>query len=278
VNAKAVLARELREVSRRLKDFPASKGKDEDLRRDGVASRTQGSTAYIDPMSKNPDTLAGVVSELEELANWMQNTLGSIKMRELRSRVIKVALAVKGCANTWELERKNMPWMRKDVWNPPGPIHDDGPAPEDVPMPGRNSSDFNSIRRELESIAYAVSNKLMPCHTDYPKADFEVHERLKNLVNITRRLQKLWLADEHAIREAHCKRPDYQIPAHKLLFFGPDNGGTELARDMKEQGVRPESKMAGCLNLLAEEGWRVVHRSYNADLAIKQWRVMLEKP
>lgn len=224
---------------------------------------------YIDPAPKNPDALAGVVDELEDLAVWMKRPyrkIGSIKMRELRSKVINAAIMVKGCCAEWQ---------RQQEYERSKSIKYQG---EDVPMPGRNSSDFGSIRKELESIAYAVSNKLMPCHADHHKADFEVYERLKNLVNITHRLQELWLADEETIGQLMRMRPDYHVPRHKILFFGPDNGGTELAKDMEREGVLPESKMEDRLNHFAEHGWHTAHVSYNEHFVMKQWRVMMEKP
>lgn len=225
--------------------------------------------AYIDPEPKNPDALAGVVDELEYLATWMQNTLGAIKMRELRSRVIKAAITVKGCTKEWQRQQEYERSKKPDYQN------------LDVPMPGRNSSDFHSIRKELESIAYSVDNYLVNGeHPTEPSIDKqrETIGRLGNLSNVTHRLQELWLADEESIGQLMQKRPDYQVPMHKLLFFGPDDGGAELSKDMEREGVLPESKMEDRLNHFAEHGWHTAHVSYNEHFVMKQWRVMLEKP
>jgi len=70
--------------------------------------------AYIDPAPKTPETLAEVVGELEDVAELVKHgTLGSIKMKELRQKVIKAAITVKGCASTWEFEREYRPGMNE---------------------------------------------------------------------------------------------------------------------------------------------------------------------
>lgn len=63
----------------------------------------------------------------------------------------------------------------------------------------------------------------------------------------------------------------------KLLFFGPDESGTVLSRDMEAQGIAPESKMDDVLNGLMAEGWRVVFRSFESSHIMRQWRVVLER-
>lgn len=223
---------------------------------------------YIEPEPKTPETLLKTVAELEEISEWMKHgTLGSIKMHELRHKIIKAALAITGCSATWEFEREYRPGMA---------------LPIEAPMPGSNSSEMLGIRRELESIAYSVHNKLQPSHSKYIDADDEVVERLKNLVVVINSLQHRWLEDEESI-SALIRENSFLAanpgPQHKLVVFGPADPSAELAEHMKRAGIKPESEMVDTLNELAKDGWRVVYRHCNpsASLEIAQWRIMLEK-
>lgn len=80
--------------------------------RDDCLPQAGRAKPYLDPNPKTPETLTGVVAELEDVADWVKHgTLGSIKMRELRQKVISAAIKVKGCAATWEFEREHRPGM-----------------------------------------------------------------------------------------------------------------------------------------------------------------------
>lgn len=67
-------------------------------------------------------------------------------------------------------------------------------------------------------------------------------------------------------------------PMCKLLFFGPSDPGSELAKDMEKAGVLPETWLEVVLSQLVREGWRVVLRHYDPSFVMRQWRVMLERP
>lgn len=220
--------------------------------------------AYIDPAPKTPSTLVEVVRELEDVAEWVKHgTLGSIKMKELRQKVIKAAITINGCASTWEFEREHRPGMRE------------------APMPGEHSSKMLNVRKELESIAYAVDSYLQAKTDKSEKGN--ILERLKQVVVVTNGLQQTWLSDEYALgsqaRELAALDAERKEPTkHKLLFFGPSVAEDRVVKDMRRTGTLPESEMDDRINQLMREGWRVVFRHFDPSFHVQQWRVILEKP
>lgn len=225
---------------------------------------SERSNPYLDPAPKTPETLAEVVGELEDVAEWAKHgTLGSIKMRELRQKVIKAAIIVKGCASTWEFEREHRPGMRE------------------APMPGEHSSKMLDVRRELESIVFAIDGYLQ-AKTDRSEKG-NILERLKQVVAATNGLQNAWLSDEYALgsqaRELALLDAERKEPLkHLLLFFGPSVADDRTTKEMARTGTLPEDQMDDRINQLMREGWRVVFRHFDPSFHVEQWRVILEKP
>jgi hypothetical protein len=220
--------------------------------------------AYIDPAPKTPETLVEVVRELEDVARRLRDFPPSKgKDEELRSLVIKSAITINGCAATWVFERENRPGMRE------------------APMPGEHSSKMLNVRRELESIAFAIDSYLQSKTDKSEKGN--ILERLKQVVVATNGLQHEWLADEYAMgsqaRDLEAFDAERKEPSkHLLLFFGPSVANDRTMKEMKRTGTLPENQMDDRINQLIREGWRVVFRHFDPSFHVEQWRIVLEKP
>lgn len=134
-------------------------------------------------------------------------------------------------------------------------------------MPGSQSSKLKSVVKNLRHIM---------CLTP----DVEIREIAGNEIERLKNLEEQWCKDEEDIRDLsrEMRLMGDSVLEHKMLFFGPNNPGTELANDMERNKILQESQIADVLNGLSKEGWRVVHRSFNPEFVMEQWRILLERP
>jgi len=278
-----------------VQGLPVDDGRDDCLPQAGrrVASQGEGrARPYLEPVAKEPATLNATATDLEDLADWMKHgTLGSIKMRELRQRIIGAAIKVKGCAEAWRREKR--------------------PIPREAPLPGTGSWVMKNMASDLGTIMMAVDNYLESKIDRTAKP--EILDRMKRLAAEIREKQEVWVETErevvklhqelqrvrHELAETAPEKADRVIsrlavamglpahvflapkdgqPEHKLLFFGPSVADDRTTKEMKRTGTLPESQMDERINEMLAEGWRVVYRHYDPSFHVEQWRVILEKP
>jgi len=78
-------------------------------RMEGMIERDTGFVPYVISDMKSPDNLGRVVEDLADVAVALAGepfSLDEARMRELRVDVIRLALLVCGCADTWMMERR----------------------------------------------------------------------------------------------------------------------------------------------------------------------------
>ena len=124
-------------------------------------------------------------------------------------------------------------------------------------------------REELEEVAEALN-------TSGTLGSVRLRDlRLKivRVMSIVKACEGRWRRE----REHKLSPPKAPKIRNMLIFFGPDNGGEALARDMEEKGILPESRMTERLDELAKDGWHVLHCHFDPVLSMRQWRVLLER-